>query len=160
VRLREPPGHIGTVNSLDHLADPRHQAATQFICRHRCGVNLHQFALSRLARIGDGDRYAVFAVALDSDTQPGRAVCVEAGVNAGGENPAVGVFASTLATSALGFLGAGGLGSRQGVVAGSSPRADAGTALAGSGTGVGAAAASLFPLPGIDLNPSNWTIFG
>ena len=34
-------------------------------------------------------------------------------------------------------------------VPGSSPRADAGTALAGSGTGVGQAASSLFPLPGI-----------
>ncbi len=38
---------------------------------------------------------------------------------------------------------------REGVVSGPSPRADAGTALAGSGTGVGQAAASLFPMGGI-----------
>ncbi len=68
---------------------------------------------------------------------------------AGGGGPGVAAFVGTLASSALGFLGAGGLGSRQGVVAGSSPRADAGTALAGSGTGVGQDAGSLFPLPGI-----------
>jgi len=73
----------------------------------------------------------------------------QAGQIAGGGGPGLAAFAGTLASSALGFLGAGGLGSRQGVVSGPSPRADAGTALAGSGTGVGDAASSLFPLPGI-----------
>ncbi|WP_132073248.1 type VI secretion system tip protein TssI/VgrG [Sinorhizobium americanum] len=73
----------------------------------------------------------------------------QAGQIAGGGGPALAAFAGTLASSALGFLSAGGLGSRDGVVAGSSPRADAGTALAGSGTGVGDAASALFPLPGI-----------
>ncbi|WFS03145.1 type VI secretion system tip protein TssI/VgrG [Rhizobium tumorigenes] len=68
---------------------------------------------------------------------------------AGGGGAGLAGFATTLASSALGFLGAGGLGSREGVVAGPSPRADAGTALAGSGTGVGDAASSLFPMPGI-----------
>ncbi|MCH4547027.1 type VI secretion system tip protein VgrG [Rhizobium changzhiense] len=67
----------------------------------------------------------------------------------GGGGPGLEAFATTLASSALGFLGVGGLAARQGVVAGSSPRTDAGTALAGSGTGVGEAASSLFPLPGI-----------
>ncbi|KAA9384179.1 type VI secretion system tip protein TssI/VgrG [Neorhizobium galegae] len=73
----------------------------------------------------------------------------QAGQIAGGGGPGLAAFAGTLASSALGFLNAGGLGSRQGVVSGPSPRADAGTALAGSGTGVGDAASSLFPLPGI-----------
>ncbi len=73
----------------------------------------------------------------------------QAGQIAGGGGPGLAAFAGTLASSALGFLSAGGLGSRQGVVSGPSPRADAGTALAGSGTGVGDAASSLFPLPGI-----------
>ncbi|MCQ1835103.1 type VI secretion system tip protein TssI/VgrG [Neorhizobium galegae] len=73
----------------------------------------------------------------------------QAGQIGGGGGPGLAAFAGTLASSALGFLNAGGLGSRQGVVSGPSPRADAGTALAGSGTGVGDAASSLFPLPGI-----------
>ncbi|MBB4292697.1 hypothetical protein GGE16_004776 [Rhizobium leguminosarum] len=73
----------------------------------------------------------------------------QAGQIAGGGGPGLAAFAGTLASSALGFLGAGGLGSREGVVSGPSPRADAGTALAGSGTGVGDAASGLFPLPGI-----------
>ncbi|UWU24826.1 type VI secretion system tip protein VgrG (plasmid) [Rhizobium sp. CB3060] len=73
----------------------------------------------------------------------------QAGQIAGGGGPGLAAFAGTLASSALGFLSAGGLGSREGVVSGSSPRADAGTALAGSGTGVGNAASDLFPLSGI-----------
>jgi type VI secretion system secreted protein VgrG len=73
----------------------------------------------------------------------------QAGQIAGGGGPALTAFAGTLASSALGFLSAGGLGSREGVVAGSNPRADAGTALGGSGTGVGEAAGGLFPLSGI-----------
>ncbi|AIC28090.1 type VI secretion system Rhs element Vgr family protein [Rhizobium etli bv. mimosae str. IE4771] len=73
----------------------------------------------------------------------------QAGQVGGGSGPGLTAFATTLASSALGFLGAGGLVSREGVVAGSSPRADAGTALAGSGTGVGDAAFGLFPSPGI-----------
>ena len=63
--------------------------------------------------------------------------------------PALGSFATTLASSTLGFLDAGGLSAREGVVSGANPRADAGTALAGSGAGVGAAAKGLFPLSGI-----------
>ncbi len=69
---------------------------------------------------------------------------------AGGSGPGVAAFATTLASSALGFLGAGGLSAREGVVSGPNPRADAGTSLAGSGTGVGEAASSLFPLSGIE----------
>ncbi|SCX20273.1 type VI secretion system Vgr family protein [Agrobacterium sp. DSM 25558] len=68
---------------------------------------------------------------------------------AGGGGPGIAAFATTLASSALGFLGAGGMSSREGVVSGPSPRSDAGTALAGSGTGVGSDASGLFPLPGI-----------
>ncbi|KAA3511369.1 type VI secretion system tip protein VgrG [Agrobacterium vitis] len=66
-----------------------------------------------------------------------------------GGGPGIASFATSLASSALGFLGAGGLSAREGVVSGPSPRADAGTALAGSGTGVGSDASNLFPLPGI-----------
>ncbi|WP_429924924.1 type VI secretion system tip protein TssI/VgrG [Agrobacterium vitis] len=73
----------------------------------------------------------------------------QAGQIAGGGGPGLASFATTLASSALGFLGAGGMMAREGVVAGSSPRADAGTALAGSGTGVGTDASSLFPMSGI-----------
>ncbi|NTJ11366.1 type VI secretion system tip protein TssI/VgrG [Rhizobium lusitanum] len=73
----------------------------------------------------------------------------QAGQIAGGGGAGLAAFAGTLASSALGFLSAGGLGSREGVVSGPSPRADAGTALAGSGSGVGSAASDLFPVPGI-----------
>jgi type VI secretion system secreted protein VgrG len=73
----------------------------------------------------------------------------QAGQIAGGGGAGLTAFAGTIASSALGFLGMGGLGSREGVVAGSNPRADAGTALGGSGTGVGEAAGGLFPLSGI-----------
>ncbi|MGY5803972.1 type VI secretion system tip protein TssI/VgrG [Rhizobium sp. LEGMi12c] len=73
----------------------------------------------------------------------------QAGQIAGGGGAGLTAFAGTVASSALGFLGAGGLGSREGVVSGLNPRADAGTDLAGSGTGVGDAAGGLFPLPGI-----------
>lgn len=73
----------------------------------------------------------------------------QAGQIAGGGGAGFAAFAGTVASSALGFLGAGGLGSREGVVSGPNPRADAGTDLAGSGTGVGDAAGGLFPLPGI-----------
>jgi type VI secretion system secreted protein VgrG len=73
----------------------------------------------------------------------------QAGSIAGGGGAALGGFAGTLASSALGFLGGGGLGAREGVVSGPSPRPDAGTALAGSGTGVGEAAGGLFPFGGI-----------
>ncbi|NSZ50812.1 type VI secretion system tip protein VgrG [Agrobacterium vitis] len=73
----------------------------------------------------------------------------QAGQIAGGGGPGFASFATTLASSALGFLGAGGLMAREGVMDGSNPRTDAGTALAGSGTGVGDDAAGLFPMPGI-----------
>ena len=73
----------------------------------------------------------------------------QAGQIAGGGGTALASFATTLASSALGFLGGSGLSSREGVVAGSNPRSDAGTALAGSGTGLGQAASSLFPMGGI-----------
>jgi len=73
----------------------------------------------------------------------------QAGQIAGGAGPGLAAFAGTLASSALGFLSIGGLGNREGVVSGPSPRSDAGTALASSGTGVGADASSLFPLSGI-----------
>lgn len=67
----------------------------------------------------------------------------------GGGGPALGAFATSLASSALGFLNGGGLSAREGVVAGSNPRSDAGTALAGSGAGVGQAVSGLFSLPGV-----------
>jgi type VI secretion system secreted protein VgrG len=73
----------------------------------------------------------------------------QAGQLAGGGGPALTGFALTLASSALGFLGGGGLSARQGVVSGPSPRADAGTALAASGTGMGDDASGLFPMSGI-----------
>lgn len=66
-----------------------------------------------------------------------------------GGGPGIAAFATTLASSALGFLGASGLASREGVISGRNPRSDAGTALGGSGTGVGEDASGLFPLPGI-----------
>ncbi|QBF32701.1 fimbrial protein [Thalassococcus sp. S3] len=74
----------------------------------------------------------------------------EAGSIAGaGGNAALTAFAGTLASSALGFLGMGGLASRSGVVGGASNRPDAGRALGDAGSGVGAAAAGLFPMPGV-----------
>jgi type VI secretion system secreted protein VgrG len=73
----------------------------------------------------------------------------QAGQIAGGGGEGLAAFAGTLASSALGFLGVGGLGSREGVVSGPNPRADAGTNLSGSGSGLGEAAGGLFPLPGI-----------
>ncbi len=60
-----------------------------------------------------------------------------------------GDFAGGIAQMALGFLGGDALGLRQGVVAGSSPKADAGLALTGAGGGVGAAVAGLFGLSGV-----------
>ncbi len=60
-----------------------------------------------------------------------------------------GGFAGSLASMALGFLSSGGLGAREGVVSGPSPRADAGEALAGSGGGVGGAVAGLFGMSGV-----------
>ncbi|MBN8954797.1 MULTISPECIES: type VI secretion system tip protein TssI/VgrG [unclassified Rhizobium] len=73
----------------------------------------------------------------------------QAGQIAGGGGEGLAAFAGTIASSALGFLGLGGLGSREGVVSGPNPRADAGTSLSGSGSGLGEAAGGLFPLPGI-----------
>ncbi len=60
-----------------------------------------------------------------------------------------GDFAGGLGTMALGFLSGGALGSRNGVVAGPSPRMDAGAALSGSGGGVGGAVAGLFGMSGV-----------
>ena len=73
----------------------------------------------------------------------------QAGDVAGGAGPGLDLFAGTVASSALGFLGAGGLGRRARVVSGDSDRPDAGRALGDAGTGVGEAAAGLFPLPGV-----------
>ncbi|WP_372574334.1 type VI secretion system Vgr family protein [Ruegeria jejuensis] len=73
----------------------------------------------------------------------------QAGDVAGGGGPALSAFAGTLASSALGFLGAGGLASRSGLVGGDSNRPDAGRALGDAGSGVGNAAAGLFPMPGV-----------
>lgn len=58
-------------------------------------------------------------------------------------------FAGALGQSALGFLSAAGLGARDGVVSGASPRSDQGTALAAAGDGMGQATGGLFQLPGI-----------
>ncbi|QFQ88230.1 type VI secretion system tip protein VgrG [Paracoccus kondratievae] len=73
----------------------------------------------------------------------------QAGEAAGGAGPGLDLFAGTVASSALGFLGAGGLGSRGRVVGGESDRPDAGRALGDAGSGVGEAAGGLFPLPGV-----------
>ncbi|MEN3794857.1 type VI secretion system tip protein TssI/VgrG [Fulvimarina sp. MAC3] len=73
----------------------------------------------------------------------------QAGQIAGGGGAALAGFVGTLASTALGFFSGGGLGSRGGVVSGPNPRADAGTDLAASGTGVGEAASGLFPMSGI-----------
>jgi type VI secretion system secreted protein VgrG len=73
----------------------------------------------------------------------------QAGDIAGGGGLALGGFIGTLASSALGFLTGGGIKSREGVVSGPNPRADAGTALAGSGTGMGEDAGGMFSLPGV-----------
>jgi type VI secretion system secreted protein VgrG len=73
----------------------------------------------------------------------------QAGQIAGGGGAGLGAFATTLASSALGFLGLGGLKGRDGVVLGPNPRADQGTDLAASGASVGDDASSLFPLSGI-----------
>ena len=72
----------------------------------------------------------------------------QAGQVAGGA-PNLVNFALSLGQSALGFLSAGGLGARDGVVSGSNPRADQGTNLAASGDGMGNATGALFQLPGI-----------
>lgn len=73
----------------------------------------------------------------------------QAGQIAGGGGPELASFAMSVGSSALGFLSGGGLGARDGVVSGPSPRADAGTALAGAGTGVGQDVGGLFSLPGM-----------
>ena len=75
----------------------------------------------------------------------------QAGEVAGGEgtSPAMGAFAGSVATSALGFLGAGGLGARGRVAGGITDAPDAGRALGDAGSGVGEAAAALFPMGGI-----------
>ena len=73
----------------------------------------------------------------------------QAGEVAGGAVPGLDLFAGSLASSALGFLGAGGLSSRGRVVGGDSDRADAGRSLGDAGSGMGQAAANLFPLPGV-----------
>ncbi|MHC1550375.1 type VI secretion system Vgr family protein [Phyllobacterium sp. K27] len=72
----------------------------------------------------------------------------QAGQVAGGA-PNLVNFAMSLGQSALGFLSATGLGARDGVVSGPSPRSDQGTALAASGDGMGQATGALFQLPGI-----------
>ncbi len=59
-----------------------------------------------------------------------------AGASGGGAE-SIGGIALSLASSALGFLTGGGLASRQGVVAGSSPIADAGDKLRQAGMGMG-----------------------
>ncbi|KAB0677367.1 type VI secretion system Vgr family protein [Aureimonas leprariae] len=76
----------------------------------------------------------------------------QAGQIGGGNMAAIGQMAMSIAGSAMGFFGGGGLQSRQGVVSGPSPRSDAGTALSQAGQGMGDAAASLFSLPGTLTN--------
>ena len=73
----------------------------------------------------------------------------QAGNLAGGGSDALGSFAASIGGSALGFLSGGGLGSRQGVVAGSPPGDDAGEALAKSGDGVGQDVGSILPMGGV-----------
>ena len=73
----------------------------------------------------------------------------QAGAVAGGGGAALSAFAGTLASSALGFFGAGGLTGRSGVVSGPNPGRDAGRHLGDSGSTVGEAASGLFPMPGV-----------
>lgn len=73
----------------------------------------------------------------------------QAGDIAGGGGLPLTGFIGTLASTALGFLSSGGLKSRERVVSGPSPRADAGVDLAASGTGMGDDAGGFFSLPGI-----------
>ncbi len=60
-----------------------------------------------------------------------------------------GGFAPAIGQMALGFLSGGGLTGRQGVVAGPSPRSDAGEALAGSGNQLASSVAGLFGMSGV-----------
>ncbi len=73
----------------------------------------------------------------------------QAGDVAGGGGAALGGFAATVASSALGFLAGGGLFARNDAVSGESNRPDAGRALGDKGSAVGAAASGLFPMPGV-----------
>ena len=58
-------------------------------------------------------------------------------------------FVTTLASSALGFLGGSGISGRKGVVSGSDPGLDAGASLAASGSKVGKDTGSLIPMGGV-----------
>lgn len=98
---------------------------------------------------GTGPAASLLMAAVQGISGQTAGLLSQAAQIAGGGSPTTASFAGTLASSALGFLSSSGLLSREGVVAGSNPRADAGTALAGSGTGVGDAATSLFPMGGI-----------
>ncbi len=60
-----------------------------------------------------------------------------------------GGFAGSVGSMALGFLGGGGLQSREGVVDGSSTRSDAGGALTTAGGGMGSAVSGLFGQTGV-----------
>lgn len=66
-----------------------------------------------------------------------------------GGSSGVGAFSSSIYSSSLGFFDGNALQSREGVVAGSNPRSDAGAALASSGDKVGQAAGALFPQAGV-----------
>ena len=68
---------------------------------------------------------------------------------AGDGDAGIGAFAASISGSALGFLSGGGLGSRQGVVAGSPPGDDAGEALAKAGDGMGQDVGSILPIGGV-----------
>ncbi|NKN37390.1 type VI secretion system tip protein VgrG [Agrobacterium sp. a22-2] len=98
---------------------------------------------------GTGPGALALMAAVQGMASQTAGLVAQAGQIAGSGGPGLAAFASTLASSSLGFLSAGGLGNRDGVVSGPSPRADAGTALAGAGTGMGTDAGGLFPLPGI-----------
>ena len=67
----------------------------------------------------------------------------------GGGDAGIGGFAASIGGSLLGFLSGGGLGSRQGVVAGSPPGNDAGEALAKAGDGMGQDVGSILPIGGV-----------
>jgi type VI secretion system secreted protein VgrG len=71
------------------------------------------------------------------------------GVAGAGQGPG-GIMAAGIGSSALGFLSGSGLASREGVVAGPSPVADAGDALRQAGAGVGADVGGILAaLPGV-----------
>jgi len=111
--------------------------------KHEVGGSLH----TTVGGAGPSALAALAGVAGIAGQTAG--LLTQAGTLAGGGGAALGGFASSIGGSALGFLSGGGLGSRQGVVAGSPPGDDAGEALAKAGDGMGQDVGSILPTTGI-----------